>query len=290
MKKILSLVLTSVTLFIFAQNQKFTYKFISQSDSTQKKKPLEEQLALVVSKDGSVFYSEDKVKSDSIMKSKIELSRSSGNFNIDMRGMKMGRFGTIVNKEYPSYKTMLKNRIGVNMYEFEEVRKPDWNIVSEKEKIGDWNVQKATTNYLGRDWEAWFTTDIPIQDGPYVFQGLPGLIVKLVDKNQDYTFILEGVKNNFTIADLKADKVIKLNYEKYRKVFQDDYLDPGKDMKMMMASSGSGASGGVVVTSVKFIENGKEVDGKEMQRKQDEEAKKRKLTDLNPIDKELLKK
>ena len=288
MKKILSLVLTSVTLFIFAQNQKFTYKFISQSDSTQKKKPLEEQLALVVSKDGSVFYSEDKVKSDSIMKSKIELSRSSGNFNIDMRGMKMGRFGTIVNKEYPSYKTMLKNRIGVNMYEFEEVRKPDWNIVSEKEKIGDWNVQKATTNYLGRDWEAWFTTDIPIQDGPYVFQGLPGLIVKIADKEQDYTFILEGVKNNFTIADLKIDKVIKLNYEKYRKAFQDDYLDPGKDMKMMMG--GSGAGGGTVVTSVKYVVNGKEVDAKEMERKQANEAKNRKLTNLNPIDKELLKK
>ena len=174
------------------------------------------------------------------------------------------------------------------MYEFEEVRKPDWKITSEKDKVGEWNVQKATANYLGREWEAWFTTDIPIQDGPYVFQGLPGLIVKIADKEQDYTFILEGVKNNFTIADLKIDKVIKLNYEKYRKAFQDDYLDPGKDMKMMMG--GSGAGGGTVVTSVKYVVNGKEVDAKEMERKQANEAKNRKLTNLNPIDKELLKK
>lgn len=94
------------------------------------------------------------------------------------------------------------------------------------------------------------------------------------------------MKNNFTIADLKIDKVIKLNYEKYRKAFQDDYLDPGKDMKMMMAGSGAGG----VVTSVKFIDNGKEISAKEMERQQAEEAKKRKLTNLNPIDKELLKK
>ncbi len=288
MKKLLSIAMMGLALLSNAQNQKFTYKFISQSDSIQKKKPLEEQLALVVSKEGSIFYSEDKVKSDSIMKSKIEAARGSGNFNIDMRGMKVGRFGTVINKEYPSYKTLLKNRIGVNMYEFEEVRKPDWKITSEKDKIGEWNVQKATANYLGREWEAWFTTDIPIQDGPYVFQGLPGLIVKIADKEQDYTFILEGVKNNFTIADLKIDKVIKLNYEKYRKAFQDDYLDPGKDMKMMMG--GSGAGGGTVVTSVKYVVNGKEVDAKEMERKQANEAKNRKLTNLNPIDKELLKK
>ncbi len=288
MKKLLSIAMMGLALLSNAQNQKFTYKFISQSDSIQKKKPLEEQLALVVSKEGSIFYSEDKVKSDSIMKSKIEAARGSGNFNIDMRGMKVGRFGTVINKEYPSYKTLLKNRIGVNMYEFEEVRKPDWKITSEKDKVGEWNVQKATANYLGREWEAWFTTDIPIQDGPYVFQGLPGLIVKIADKEQDYTFILEGVKNNFTIADLKIDKVIKLNYEKYRKAFQDDYLDPGKDMKMMMG--GSGAGGGTVVTSVKYVVNGKEVDAKEMERKQANEAKNRKLTNLNPIDKELLKK
>ena len=286
MKKLLSIAMMGLALLLNAQNQKFTYKFISQSDSTQRKNPVNEQLALVVSKEGSVFYSEDKVKSDSILKAKFEAARGSGNFNIDMRGMKVGRFGTVINKEYPSYKTLLKNRIGVNMYEFEEVRKPDWKITSEKDKIGEWNVQKATANYLGREWEAWFTTDIPIQDGPYVFQGLPGLIVKIADQEQDYTFILEGVKNNFTIADLKIDKVIKLNYEKYRKAFQDDYLDPGKDMKMMMAGSGAGG----VVTSVKYVVNGKEVDAKEMERKQANEAKNRKLTNLNPIDKELLKK
>ena len=286
MKKLLSIAMMGLALLSNAQNQKFTYKFISQSDSTQRKNPVNEQLALVVSKEGSVFYSEDKVKSDSILKAKFEAARGSGNFNIDMRGMKVGRFGTVINKEYPSYKTLLKNRIGVNMYEFEEVRKPDWKITSEKDKIGEWNVQKATANYLGREWEAWFTTDIPIQDGPYVFQGLPGLIVKIADQEQDYTFILEGVKNNFTIADLKIDKVIKLNYEKYRKAFQDDYLDPGKDMKMMMAGSGAGG----VVTSVKYVVNGKEVDAKEMERKQANEAKNRKLTNLNPIDKELLKK
>ena len=290
MKKLLSTFFVALALMSHAQQQKFTYKFISQSDSIQKQKPIEELLALVVSKEGSVFYSEDKVKSDSIIKSKIEISKGSGNFNIDMRGMKMGRFGTIINKDYPTYKTVVRNRIGMNTYEYDEVRKPEWKITSEKQKIGDFNAQKATVNYLGREWEAWFTSEIPIQDGPYVFHGLPGLIVKITDTNQDYTFILEGVKNNFSINDFKTNKVIKLNYEKYKKAFQDDYLNPGKDMKMLMGGSGTTAGGVSVVSNVRYVVDGKEVDAKDIHRKQDEEAKGRKLSDLNPIDKDLIKK
>ena len=31
-------------------------------------------------------------------------------------------------------------------------------------KIGEFNAQKAETNFAGRKWIAWFTTDIPFQD------------------------------------------------------------------------------------------------------------------------------
>lgn len=34
-------------------------------------------------------------------------------------------------------------------------------------------TQKATCDFAGRKWIAWFTTEIPIQDGPYKFYGLP---------------------------------------------------------------------------------------------------------------------
>ena len=288
MKKLLSTFFVALALMSYAQQQKFTYKFISQSDSVQKKKPLEELVALVVSKDGSVFYSEDRVKSDSILKAKVQAARNSGSFNLDMRGTKMGRFAVVINKQYPSYKTTFKNKIGMTTYEFDETRKPEWKITSEKKKIGEFSAQKATTNYLGREWEAWFTTDLPIQDGPYVFYGLPGLIVQIADKDQDYTFTLEGVKNNFTIADLQVDKTIKLSYDKYKKAFQENYLNPGKDMRMLSAPV---SSSGVTVTStvVRYSENGKEISAQEMDKMNADLAKSRKISDLNPIDKDLIK-
>jgi GLPGLI family protein len=46
-------------------------------------------------------------------------------------------------------------------------------ISSEKRKIGDFDCQRAELDYGGRKWIAWFAAEIPFQDVPYVFHGLP---------------------------------------------------------------------------------------------------------------------
>lgn len=66
----------------------------------------------------------------------------------------------------------------------------NWKLTNEKKKIKDLNMQKATTNWGGRNWTAWFTTDIPFQEGPYKFHGLPGLITELYDDKNNYKFEL----------------------------------------------------------------------------------------------------
>lgn len=61
---------------------------------------------------------------------------------------------------------------------------------------------KAITTFRGREYVAWFTDDIPIQNGPWKFCGLPGLIVKVNDTQNNYTYELEGVdlKEPFDIS------------------------------------------------------------------------------------------
>ncbi len=285
MKRLFLLFAVMAAAMSFAQNQKFTYKLTMQKNSKDgsEKKALEEMVALVVSKEGSLFYNEDKVKADSTISSSIQKAKGTGNFNLDFSGVKMATFSPIVNKTYPSYATTVMDRVGGNLFEYDETRKPEWKILPEKQKIGEWECQKALLSYLGREWTAWFTSDIPVQDGPYIFHGLPGLIVKISDSENLYNFELEGVKNKYGIADIKKNRLMKINYDKFRKAYQENYLDPGKSMRAMTGSMSG------TVTSFKMIENGKEVDMKEMERKQNEQAKTRKLSDLNPIDKDLIK-
>jgi len=50
--------------------------------------------------------------------------------------------------------------------------------------------------------EAWFTREIPIAEGPYKFYGLPGLIIKISDSRDYYSFELTKINN------LKAPGII----------------------------------------------------------------------------------
>jgi len=56
--------------------------------------------------------------------------------------------------------------------------KINWEISSETKKIGNFTCTKATANFRGRDYTAWFTTDIPLPYGPWKLMGLPGLIFR----------------------------------------------------------------------------------------------------------------
>ncbi len=63
-----------------------------------------------------------------------------------------------------------------------------WTLHSDTATICGCLCQKATCSFHGRDFEAWFTPEIPIRLGPWKFGGLPGLIIKVYDSNHYYTF------------------------------------------------------------------------------------------------------
>lgn len=63
----------------------------------------------------------------------------------------------------------------------------DWQITDETKKIEKYHCQKATVALHGRHYEAWFTTEVPINFGPFHLNGLPGLIVQVrvfLDKDE----------------------------------------------------------------------------------------------------------
>ncbi len=69
-----------------------------------------------------------------------------------------------------------------------------WQLTGETKKVKGYLCQKATVTYEGRSYEAWFTLDIPLQEGPYKFKGLPGLIVQIADTENEYVFDFMGIK------------------------------------------------------------------------------------------------
>lgn len=73
-------------------------------------------------------------------------------------------------------------------YTTSEVPKLEWELSSDVDNLLGVEVMKATTQYAGRNYEAWFAPSIPISYSPHVFSGLPGLIMKVQDVDKKFVF------------------------------------------------------------------------------------------------------
>ena len=81
-----------------------------------------------------------------------------------------------------------------------------WNLKDEVKKIGKFNCQKATIEFRGRDYTAWFTEEIPVPFGPWKFQGLSGLILEVYDNDKVFHIVAEKLKiEKQTVCDIKVD-------------------------------------------------------------------------------------
>lgn len=121
----------------------------------------------------------------------------------------------------------------------------NWKLLPETQTIDNIKCQKAETDYGGRHWTAWFTQEIQIQEGPYVFHGLPGLIIEISDMNKDYIFRLAKITkfNHNSLFLLKGGK--EINWNIFNKIQIDYYNDPYAFAKAynMKVATDDGAGG-----------------------------------------------
>ncbi len=96
-----------------------------------------------------------------------------------------------------------------------------WEMTNEVDTILGLPCMKAVTKYGGRNYDAWFTLAVPINDGPYVFQGLPGLIVKVSDDKNWYTFMIKDIITEPTSRHWRPEFMNKFAQKIDRKTFVD---------------------------------------------------------------------
>jgi GLPGLI family protein len=100
-----------------------------------------------------------------------------------------------IDKKLDTRKIEYREKMAKDYYVYtEDLSDLKWNILPETKEVAGFAVQKAKTSYAGRHYIAWFTSEIPISDGPYKFNGLPGLIVKIADEKKYYVFELTSFK------------------------------------------------------------------------------------------------
>ncbi len=272
---------------LFSAQNRFIYDYKFVADSTNKADVKSEMMYLDISEKGSKFYSREAYVSDSIMTATYEKEiKATGSMNVIMKPMtRRGSVRYKIYKNYPNFETYSLSRIGMDQYKIWDKRTISWKILSEKQKIGNWETQKATTEFAGRKWTAWFTEELPFQDGPYKFRGLPGLIVKLEDATQSHVFELKAVgKYKEEVQKVSEfvgnERDIEINQEQYKKLFLEERNDPAKSLKMAVAN-------GAVL---QFRDgSGNEISPSEMIKRREQQAKENNKKDNNIIEVDLLK-
>lgn len=114
-----------------------------------------------------------------------------------------------------------KNNIVIkeNLYPFK------WNITNESKQVDQYICTKATTKFRGRNYEAWFTEEIPIQSGPWKMHGLPGLILELYDTEhliviQARKITTDGLSKEQTNLINKIQKTKTVNFREHNVLFK----------------------------------------------------------------------
>lgn len=287
MKNILSILLLLLTFFANAQitANRFFYelKYKPGKDMDERKTTM---AILDILKEKSIYQDYLMVSQDSILKIEVEQMMKSGQFKDLSKSIKEPNFSYKVTKTYPNMDIKYTEQILQDKISYDDKTKFDWKISSEQEKIGSYNTQKATTSFGGRKWTAWFTTDIPFQEGPYKFHGLPGLIVKIEDESKDYSWELKANKKipNYE-EESYAEKlqkqftgskgnVLTVSREKFNQLYDAYKKDPFGSMRAQMAQIPSDAK----------MPDGTSIS--QMLKEQEAKLKERLNENNNPIEKE----
>ena len=101
---------------------------------------------------------------------------------------------TVIYKLKEEGKTLTHDRFDLTNWKYEEsIDTPRWVITDSVMVIDGINCVKATADYRGREWTAWFAPEIPFNEGPWKLWGLPGLIVRAYDSKGHYRFEAKSI-------------------------------------------------------------------------------------------------
>ena len=129
--------------------------------------------------------------------------------------------GCVVFKDLKNQKICVRSFFYGIAYLTEEPKLPTikWDILNEYLKIGNYNCQKASTRFRGRNYTAWFTKEIPVSDGPWKLQGLPGLIIEAADDTGEVKYLFNSIEiNSPVMIDINPPTDgKKVDFETYKK-------------------------------------------------------------------------
>lgn len=212
-----------ISLSVTGQTHRFIYEYHFKTDSTSTEYR-KANMVLDINPEDVKFYNYEFVKTDSINKTRGENSAMWDDTPAMIR-----KKNSNTNSNY----ILIQNLFIVDTED-----QLNWKLSNETKSLGGYTLQKATTKFGGRNWTAWFTKDINLNEGPYKFRGLPGLIFEISDDKDNFKFSLvksyklaKTYETREILENFAGQKPVKIPEARLRKMMLDNYNDPLHDFK-----------------------------------------------------------
>lgn len=196
-------------------------------------------LTLKAGKNYSAFYSAAKKTNDSICNRNFDYMMALMNDQQSFRRI-ASLENEVIFKNYPEGENTVFLRFNLSSWYYQEpVEKPSWQLVSDSSKvICGYECLKAICSYRGRQWTAWYSPEIPVQEEPWKLLGLPGLILEAHDDKRHYLY---------SAVKIQSENVGDVEYFNYDDRFRTDRTKAlvqsrkalGKSIKNAIMSSGA---------------------------------------------------
>jgi len=192
----------------------YTYQINSENTSDIKS----ENMVLKIGNHISEYVSYNKIQA---MKKLNEMLK---NGYSDMSQVPKSSIRYKVVKNNKNEEVIFFNSFGtIGLFYKEPLKLMNWTLINEEKDILSYKCKKAITNFSGRDYEAWYSVDINLPEGPYKFNGLPGLILSITDTKNHHRFEVTDIK--------KINEVYNLDYEKHTYLSKKEYIETVNKIK-----------------------------------------------------------
>ena len=195
----------------------------------KEKKHINRNVVLEIGKDVSVCY-DSKFRQFIALDDSLKMVRASvGEWIRTMENN--GTFGRTVSfavyKHLPAMNELTyTDEIFRYLYYYEqELPAIDWQMQNADSVVCGYSCSKAVGKWRDRRWTVWYSMDIPIDDGPWKLQGLPGLILHAEDAQGDFFFTCVGIEEKRSPIILWGDHMRKCTPEWFQREITEFWKD-----------------------------------------------------------------
>jgi GLPGLI family protein len=223
------------------------YQASSLPDSSAIDRVAKDTMILQIGQNRISKYFADTRMRDSIMRARMAQMQSQvaagGGVTVQSFGsMRTGSASssgqTVIYKNGQTGIITVTDRIMMDSYCYTEpANEIVWQILPDTDTVITYLCQKATTTFRGRDYEAWFASDIPINEGPWKFHGLPGLILRVRDTQHHYLFECIGLEHSQAPIEYADLDYLKTNRKDYARIARRYHEDPMSAMDNLRAAA-----------------------------------------------------